>query len=337
MAVPVDDIMQWVVSHQRWRVEDKISLHPLTRGGSGRQYWRVSGPEGSVLVMVYDRDRKENILFASIGQFLANIGVPVPHIVAHDEGRCMIMLEDLGDVDLWSYREARPETRMPLYRLTLEAIHKLHAYPLTVPPVQHLSLMEGFDRPLYRWEREYFREHLVEGLGQLVLAEREAEALEEELSSLAERLLSLPSCLVHRDFQSKNVMIRNGRPYFIDFQGLRLGNPLYDVASLLYDPYVSLSGDERTSLARQYYELANFPFPREIYCRHLLEAAAQRLMQALGAYGFLGSVKGYGEFLAYVPPALRNLVSVTAEVDSLPCLHVLGLRLMRVMGLTREG
>jgi aminoglycoside/choline kinase family phosphotransferase len=119
--------------------------------------------------------------------------------------------------------------------------------------------------------------------------------------------------LVHRDFQSQNILLRNGQAYLIDFQGMRPGLAHYDLASLLFDPYVDLSSAERDELL-------------EHYCGHKADAdflrtlrlcAMQRLMQALGAYGFLGLVKGSRHFLAHVPAALRSLRNLIADIDLL--------------------
>jgi len=121
--------------------------------------------------------------------------------------------------------------------------------------------------------------------------------------------------LVHRDFQSQNVMIREGSAWLIDFQGMRFGLAQYDLASLLYDPYVSLHDGERRELLDYYKSLcggvsADFD---EIF----RWCALQRLMQALGAYGFLGLQKGRSEFLTHVPQALRSLGKVASGLDGL--------------------
>jgi len=255
MITPPEDIVSWTISQLDQASVTEIQFSLLPGKGSGRQYWRVRWQGGGVVVMAYDRERRENVLYASLGQFLRSIAIPVPQILAHDEGKGFVMLEDLGDRDLWSYRGQPWEERALLYQRTLETIYKLHAYPVEDPALQALPLMEGFDDALYRWERDYFREFFVGELGNYHLSPDEGWALEKELAALAKHLLEVPRRLIHRDFQSQNVMIRGGQPYLIDFQGMRLGNPLYDLASLLYDPYVSLSPEERMYLAHYYYAL----------------------------------------------------------------------------------
>src|SRR5208337_2062155 len=134
---------------------------------------------------------------------------------------------------------------------------------------------------------------------------------EAELSALADRLAGGRGCLIHRDLQSRNVMIRDGAPFFIDFQGMRNGCASYDLGSLLCDPYVSLSDADREELLSFYYGLSKQDVDRVAFDNAFWEASAQRLMQALGAYGFLGLEKGLDDFIAHIPAGLDNLLRAT--------------------------
>jgi aminoglycoside/choline kinase family phosphotransferase len=139
------------------------------------------------------------------------------------------------------------------------------------------------------------------------------------MRGIAARLASLPRVLVHRDFQSQNILIHDDTAWLIDFQGMRPGLPHYDVASLLYDPYVELTGAER-DLLLQSYKLAARRSGMEIapgFDEIFYFCALQRLMQALGAYGFLGLQKGRPDFLAHIPAARRSLREVAARIDGL--------------------
>ena len=139
------------------------------------------------------------------------------------------------------------------------------------------------------------------------------------LHSVAEKLAALPRVLVHRDFQSQNIIVRNGLAYLIDFQGMRPGLAEYDVASLLYDPYVKLSDNERTELV-QYYIERQKEFGLDV-CAQFEEVlplcAMQRLMQALGAYGFLGLIKKHESFLQHIPSALKSLHQIVSHLPEL--------------------
>ena len=138
--------------------------------------------------------------------------------------------------------------------------------------------------------------------------------------------METPSVLVHRDLQSQNVMVRNGEPFLIDFQGMRLGSPFYDLGSLLCDPYVEIGEEGRAALLRYYYDLTRPHYDWEQFRELFLSGSAQRLMQALGAYGFLGRERGKPHFLAHIPAALDRLIEITDRLETLPQLHALARR-----------
>jgi aminoglycoside/choline kinase family phosphotransferase len=195
--------------------------------------------------------------------------------------------------------------------------------------------MAGFGPELYRWEHDYFKDHFVRDVCGIELELSFEQELKAELSSLAERLAAaMPTSerrLVHRDLQSQNVMIRDGEPFLIDFQGMRFGSPFYDLGSLLCDPYVNLSGSEQDELLSFYYGLWKWDLDWATFQSYFWEASAQRLMQALGAYGFLGVKKGLKAFLDHIPSGLRNLHRAAAHVASLPRLRDLSLVCQRVI------
>jgi len=139
------------------------------------------------------------------------------------------------------------------------------------------------------------------------------------LREIPRHLASLSRVLVHRDFQSQNIIIQNGHANLIDFQGMRPGLAEYDLASLLYDPYVHLSEAERAELITYYRDGRDKRGVRcsEDFDSKLRLCAMQRLMQALGAYGFLGLVKGNKNFLQYIPRAVRSLRDTVAKIDRL--------------------
>ena len=137
------------------------------------------------------------------------------------------------------------------------------------------------------------------------------------LAEIAERLASMPRVLVHRDFQSQNIVVRNGCAHLIDFQGMRPGLSKYDIASLFYDPYVTLTETERAELFEIYREIrAGLGTPlRSDEEEILILCAMQRLMQALGAYAYLGLVRGNKAFLEHIPPALHSLRAVVRQIE----------------------
>jgi aminoglycoside/choline kinase family phosphotransferase len=304
-----------------------IRLVPVGRGGSNRNYFRVAVTGcHSLILMRYSRSHEENNFYAEIAGFLGEIGVAVPAILGHDPERGLLAMEDLGAEDLFSYRDAPWDLRRLLYEKTLEAALKLHAFPPGRFPAARVRLMPGFSPELYRWERDYFLRHCVTNICGIRPTKGEGEALESELETLARRLLEAPSVLVHRDLQSQNVMVRKGEPFLIDFQGMRFGSPFYDLGSLLYDPYVNLREEERETLLRYYFDRSRWASDWDEFQGLFLLASAQRLMQALGAFGFLGLERAKPRFLAHIPTALDRLIDVTDRTGALARLHALARR-----------
>ncbi|MGV8079393.1 MAG: aminoglycoside phosphotransferase family protein [Syntrophales bacterium] len=322
MTMLSQEAASWLREVLSLKADETVELTLLAGGGSDRSFHRVARAGGSsAVLMQYGPEGRENAIFTATARFLRGIGVPVPQIIAEDLKQGFVLLEDAGDADLWSFRDAPWEFRRGLYGKALEAVHRLHGYPRPEEAAGELGLMASFGPDLYRWEREYFLESFVSAVCGIRPAGREREALEEELSALAERMLAVPPCLVHRDFQSQNVMILRGEPVLIDFQGMRLGNPLYDLGSLLYDPYVPLTEDERMEMLFWYAGLGGLPEIAGDDASRFREASVQRLLQAMGAYGFLGLRKGKREFLNHIPRGFLNLADAARRHGGLPRLE----------------
>jgi aminoglycoside/choline kinase family phosphotransferase len=216
-----------------------------------------------------------------------------------------LLLEDVGADDLWTHREAPWSARRELYAQALEQLARLHAADLHAAESAKL-VQSPFDAALYRWEQDYFFDHF---LGKEHAANlRVSVPLDAQAAGLAER----PRVLLHRDFQSQNIMVREGRVYLIDFQGMRAGLAGYDVASLLYDPYVLMTDEERREMSAYYAQTAG-RVDSAAWNQELRACARQRLMQALGAYGFLGRIKGRRHFLAHIPVAAERLAALCDE------------------------
>jgi len=307
---------------------DRIRIEPLEKGGSDRKYYRIAlCDEGSLILVKYGSQREENAHYCEIAAFLESLGVRVPSIFHHDTEEGLIWMEDLGAEDLWQFRNEPWPVRQALYRSALEQVVRLHTrgHLATGPSLPRFQI--AFDAELYRWEQHYFFENCVTRYFGVAPAAVDAGVERDRLNAIAERLASLPRVLVHRDFQSQNIMILDQCACLIDFQGMRPGLAQYDLASLLYDPYVTLTTAERESLledAIALYAQAGCAVAED-FCEVFDLCAMQRLMQALGAYGFLGLVKEHPHFLGHIPPALASLREVAGRISGLEgfC-HLLG-------------
>jgi N-acetylmuramate 1-kinase len=301
--------------------EASLQVERLEKGGSGRIYYRVQMGEETVIFAKYTDQREENRHFVDIAHFLDEAGVQVPRIYHHDSGEGLIWMQDLGREDLWSFRDGDWALRRTLYASALRQAARLHgsATRALKSRSRQVKLQIEFNETLYLWEQEYFFENCVRGIFGVDDVRTQELASSPALQNLARMLATLPRCLVHRDFQSQNILIHEGTAWLIDFQGLRPGLPQYDVASLLYDPYTAINEEERQDLLVIYREEAvreGVEFSGD-FEEIFLGCAAQRLMQALGAYGFLGLKAGHPGFLRHVPSARRSLRDVMARLDGL--------------------
>jgi N-acetylmuramate 1-kinase len=291
----------------------KVTIHPIEKGGSDRRYYRLRpGTDDSLILVKYNHQKTENTRFVEIASFLAGIGVNVPRIYFHDPEQGLIWMQDLGENDLWKYRNVSWKIRQGYYQATLDQVLTLHQADLSSG--DGLELQPGFDESLYSWEQNYFFENCLRLVFKIPENELGNLSTNSRFRDLSTRLASYPRVLVHRDFQSQNIIIHKRNAFLIDFQGLRAGLAQYDLASLLMDPYASLSVPERNSLLHYYFHRNGQNLSFAEFEQRFLECAIQRLMQALGAYGTIALIRGKPEFLRHIGPAIKNLIEVASSL-----------------------
>ena len=317
-----------------------ISMSLVGVGGSDRNYYRISqGSKTAVLMECAkdDIDFQRQIIYT---QFFREYSVPVPELLGSDSGGyaqpvfskrgyVYALFEDLGDISLYSWRKCKSNTPLTedLYRRILDIMVNLHTRVSENVSGCLLLRSRVFDAQHLRWETSYFFERFVDGLMGFEVPNRSL--LDKECDRLAEKVDSFEKVIVHRDFQSQNVMITRGNvPRIIDYQGARMGPPAYDLASLLWDPYFAIDGNIRERLLDYYIErIRNYrrgAFDEAAFRATIIPCRIQRHMQALGAYGFLSIIKGRRYFLRYVPQALEYLKEEAKEVkDEYPVLSEL--------------
>lgn len=315
----LEDIISLTSARFPGSAESPSEIVPLEKGGSDRNFHRIRNGSNSMIFVKYSGHKEENRHYVDIARFLAKEGVPVPGVFEHDPAEGLIWMQDMGEVDLWSYRNEPWSVRRPLYQSTLDAVLTMHTAATRAVEGTDLRLERVFDADLYHWEQGYFFDNCLGAHFGLDSATLNALRSLPALNDAAEHLASLPRVLVHRDFQSQNVMIQHGRAWLIDFQGMRFGLPQYDLASLLHDPYVLLSDEEKSELLEYYKSrlAASGGTVADDFDAVFDWCSIQRLMQALGAYGFLGHHKGRPEFLAHIPVARTTLARVASRLEVL--------------------
>ncbi len=289
------------------------SMKPLQGqlGGSGRAILRLAGRAGSAIGISYPV-REENIAFLEFSRHFRRHGLPVPEIYAEDLANNAYLEEDLGDTTLFEFLSDNrsADTVSPealdayrkvvaiLPRFQIEAGRDIN-YKVCYP-------RSSFDRQSIAWDLNYFKYYFLRLAG-VPFSEQ---ALENDFNRLTKLLLAAPhDYFLYRDVQSRNIMLRDGQPFFLDYQGGRKGALQYDIASLLYDGKADLPPAVRQELLDCYLDrLADFtPIDRAAFMEYYYAYVYVRIMQALGAYGFRGFYERKAHFLQSVPYALKNL------------------------------
>jgi aminoglycoside/choline kinase family phosphotransferase len=280
-------------------------------GGSGRKIIRLSGAGKNAIGILYGV-REENVAFLEFSRHFRKHGLPVPEIYGEALDQGAYLEEDLGDTTLYDLlsKNRQAESIKPQ---VIEAYRKVIA---TLPRFQIEAGRDlnykvcyprgSFDRQSISWDLNYFKYYFLRLAG----ISFNEQALEDDFDALTQFLLSAPrDFFLYRDFQSRNIMLRDGQPYFVDYQGGRKGALQYDVASLLYDAKADLPPDLRQQLLDHYLDsLRSFTdIKREAFMHHYYAYVYIRIMQALGAYGFRGFYERKVHFLQSVPYALKNL------------------------------
>ncbi len=316
----MDRLVKWVAERLGM---SPSSIEPLASDGSTRRFFRVRLGRKTLIILENPDQPMENDSYWNIGRHLREFGVPVPQLYHYDREQGRILLQDLGERRLQDeVSRNRDETRiLEVYDLVLDALLVLQ-----------LGGREGFRaewcyqgatydrRTILERESSYFLEAFLRGYCGW---RGEKKILLKEFDSLARLTeeLAPPRFLIHRDFQSRNILLDSrGKPGIIDFQGARLGPLQYDVASLLVDPYVDISPETRGKILWNY--LAKLEtsagISPEDFLRGYPLVLLHRNLQILGAFSFLGKIQGKSFFLQWIPKAFSQLRDLLEEED-LPC------------------
>jgi aminoglycoside/choline kinase family phosphotransferase len=288
-------------------------LQPLQGqlGGSGRNIFRLTGAGHSAIGIVYSV-REENVAFIEFSRHFRRHGLPVPEIYGEDLEHGAYLEEDLGDTTLFEYltqhrrgADIAPDV-IGAYRKVVRTLPRFQVeagrglnYKVCYPRA-------SFDRQSIAWDLNYFKYYFLRLAG----IPFNEQALETDFARLTKFLLSARhDYFLYRDFQSRNVMLRDGEPFFVDYQGGRKGALQYDIASLLYDAKADLPPELRTQLLDHYLaELGRLlDLRRDEFMQHYYAYVYVRIMQAMGAYGFRGFYERKPHFLQSVPYAVQNI------------------------------
>lgn len=334
MESGVPDALRELYRHRFGVAAERLA--PLHGDASSRRLFRVHGPAGTA-IGVHGPDRLENRAFLSFSRTFRAAGLPVPEIHGQDDEAGVYLEEDLGDATLFDALSAGRSGSAPdaatvaAYREALQLLPRFQIEAGRNIDYAVCHPRASFDRQSMLWDLSYFKYYFLKLAG-IPFGEQD---LEDDFGRFADLLLAAPrEHFLYRDFQSRNIMVRDGRPWFIDYQGGRRGALQYDVASILYDAKADLPFDLRDALLEEYLRAAGelAPVDRGEFLALYPPFAYVRIFQALGAYGLRGYYERKARFLQSIPYAIRNLERLWIESPLPADLPALGEVVRRLVG-----
>jgi len=288
-------------------------VHPLQGqlGGSGRQIIRLSNEKNTAIGIVYGV-REENIAFLDFSKHFRKHGLPVPEIYGEDLDHGVYLEEDLGNTTLYEFLSKNRKAAtiaapvVEAYRKVVAILPRFQVEAGRDVNYETCYPIGSFDRQSVAWDLNYFKYYFLRLAG----VPFNEQALEDDFGRLTDFLMTADrQYFLYRDFQSRNIVLRDGQPFFVDYQGGRKGALQYDIASLLFDAKADLPPELRQELLDHYLDALSgyIKVDREAFMKHYYAYVYVRILQALGAYGFRGFYERKQHFLQSVPFAMKNL------------------------------
>lgn len=303
---------------KEWSNENVIKLSMLPPSGSSRIYYRIFGNNRTALG-VYNTDYSENLAFVKFTEHFVQYKLPVPEIYKSDLNKNIYIIQDLGDTTLYQFISNSniggnfSEKSLTNYKKIIELMPRFQVVAGQTLDYSYCYPRASFDKQSMMWDLNYFKYYFLK----LANVPFDEQKLENDFQEFTEFLLKVDTnYFLYRDFQSRNIMLFNDDPYFIDYQGGRKGALQYDIASLLYDAKANIPQEIRNQLLDFYIETlskfknVNVHQFKDYYFGYVII----RILQALGAYGFRGFYEKKEHFLLSIPYALENLKWILANV-----------------------
>jgi len=280
----------------------------LTGDASDRRYFRVFPGQGDTFVLAVNAApfSFQSLPFVNAAELFAAMPLPVPRILGHADDLGVLALEDLGDVTLQAHLGSEaPSRHAALYRKAVAFIDTLQRRGRELEDPKYLPYGIAFDVDKLTWEWNFFVKHYLVAYRGAALTAADHEVLASECAAIVQELAAEPRVLCHRDYHSRNLMLRNDALYIIDFQDARLGPDTYDLASLLRDSYVDLPWSVVDDLIAYFLALQGRPDESGEYRRRFDLMALQRNLKALGTFGHQTTSRGNPVYIQYMPRTLN--------------------------------
>jgi aminoglycoside/choline kinase family phosphotransferase len=286
----------------------KPRVVPLTGDASDRRYFRVLPVTGDSFVLAVNAAPFDysTLPFVNVAELFAAVPVPVPRILGAAPDLGVLALEDLGDVTLQAHVGAgAAKTHAALYRQAVAFIDVLQRRGVELTDARYLPYGISFDVEKLTWEFDFFIKHFLEGYRAAAMSQHERDALRAECALIVEELAAEPRVLCHRDYHSRNLMLRQGSLCIIDFQDARMGPDTYDLVSLLRDSYVDIPAETVDELIAYFLALGGRTSSEPEFRRRFDLMALQRNLKALGTFGYQTAARRNPVYIQYMPRTLR--------------------------------
>jgi aminoglycoside/choline kinase family phosphotransferase len=298
---------------------DTAPVFKLKGDASNRSYFRVGVPPRSHVLMVMPKDAAtkseeatkgaapKELPFLNVHRYLTGLGVRVPKILRYDEPEGMMVLEDLTDLTFEA--ALKSGSREKLYGDAVRLLARLRADAEAKPDPACIAFGRSFDEDLYDWEFHHFREWGLEAWSQKKPTDDERSQLDKIFRTLSAQLAAAPKGFTHRDYQSRNLMVKEGELVVIDFQDALLGPRQYDLVALLRDSYVELDRPFIEAMlaiyVQEFFAQTKEKIDLAEFTRFFDLLTVQRKLKDAGRFEFINRVKGNPGFLVSIPASLR--------------------------------
>lgn len=292
---------------------DDFKVSSLAGDASTRRYYRVNRQDQTWVLMSWDPFEAKNFPFLSVLSHFAKHNIQVPEVIAYSEKEGLVLLEDLGDLTLERkfWESQHPSQSVSFYKQAIDEIIKIH-FIATADKNECSAFKIQFDTEKLLWEMNYGKTNLLEGICQFEFSEKWNKELADVFHHICERLHTEPKYICHRDYHSRNLMIKLDKMRVIDFQDARLGPIQYDLVSLLRDSYVQITDAMAAELIEDYLGKAAEFLPRNFSRAHFDEIyevqTIQRCFKACGSFASFFNQRNDTRYLKYISHTLRRVL-----------------------------
>lgn len=301
---------------------EDFAVVSLAGDASTRRYYRIVYADKSWVLMVWEPFQDaDHFPFLNVLRHLQKHQVQVPEVVDYSPTLGVVLLEDLGDLTLERkfWENQNQELALPFYRQAIDELVKIHFHATSDDESKCTAFQIAFDTKKFLWEMNYGREHVLEKLNNLKLPHSTQENLTKMFTEICERLDREPKYIAHRDYHSRNLMLKLGKMRVIDFQDARMGPVQYDLVSLVHDSYVNLNSNSRREILDYYLNLAKphlgGQFSKDKFDEIFKLQLLQRCFKACGSFASFFNLRSDRRYLKYIHPTINT---VSQMLDQFP-------------------